>query len=634
MSKRYLFQLTRASHPVWVIVMMVAVVCTSAGWAGAQIGTGTFRIDATNGIDSSDCGSAGFPCRSIQQAVNLAETGDALLVAAGTYTYDQGLDISCSQYTGKTAVVCILNLELSLIGGFDGVDWVNSDPNVNPTVIDGGDVWRGVRVADTEPGLAPFAALRIEGLTIRNGFAGFEVGADGVPRSFGGGFESLYSKVEARDLIFEDNAAVGVDTTSGGGGWGLAGGMSIRIPLAGSIVERVVFVRNQARGGFGPDVGGFGIGGGMLVSDPNYEGGLLILADLEFFDNTAIGGNSQGAPTLQDKKADAQGGAIAFQGGSWATVSGLFASGNSAMGGDSRGFGGGAFGGAVFLENAVDVQLQDLDLYDNLAEGGDGADGGLGEGGGLMAANSQFSLERSSVIANISRGGAGSSGNKGAPGGGGLLIQRTSGTTTVMVRNTIVSDNSVEESSVGLTKGGGGGGIFVVGADVGLSHCTISGNRLNANSNQGLGLVLVDGPTETSVVVAYGIIANHTVVQGEAAVHVQAASRITFSNVLFAGNENDTNQGDANSGEFFGLDTLLNVSDAGFVSPGRPDFDYHLIANSPAVDAASGSTEMEDFERQGRDDLPDLGADELGVQFFEDGFESGSTVAWDGTVAG
>jgi hypothetical protein len=77
------------------------------------------------------------------------------------------------------------------------------------------------------------------------------------------------------------------------------------------------------------------------------------------------------------------------------------------------------------------------------------------------------------------------------------------------------------------------------------------------------------------------------------------------------------------------MQTTLTASDAGFSSPGPPDSDYHLVVTSPAVDAANGSTETEDFEFQARDAFPDIGADEFGaLSLFEDGFESGDTTRW------
>ncbi len=631
--KHFLFRLPGSKWSLLRVFAVFAVVLFAfVHGVEAQVGTGIFRVDFLTGNDSSDCGSAAIPCKNIQQAVNLADSGDTILVATGTYSYDAALDISCTPSTGKTAVVCILNAEIQIFGGYDGADWVHSNPVVNQTVIDGENLWRGVRVADTNPSQESVSGLRMEGFWIRRGLAGHEVGGDNVSRAFGGGFESLFSKVELRDLVFEDNFAIGIDSAIGSGGWGLGGGLSVRVPLAGSILERIRFENNEARGGSGPDVGGFGIGGGMLLSDPNAQGALLTAVDLEFVGNIAAGGDSTGSPSLQDVKADAQGGAVAFQGGSWVAVLGLSATGNTAIGGASNGYGGGAFGGAVFLERGLDVQLSGLDLRENFAIGGDGADGGLGEGGGVMSAKSQFSLEKSVVIFNTARGGAGSSGFKGAPGGGGLAIQRMTGTTTVSIVNTVIADNLAEESSIGTTKGGGGGGIFVVGAEVAMAHVTLADNRLNANSNQGLGIVLVNGGPGTTMSLDHGIVADHTEVQGESSIHVQSASTITMNNVMFAGNEDDTNSGDANSGIFIGLDTTFDVADAGFRSPGSPEFDYHLIPGSSAIDGASESTETEDFENQARDDAPDIGADELGEpSLFSDGFESGSTEAWDST---
>ena len=50
-------------------------------------GATDFRVDVAIGIDSAACGSVATLCASIQKAVNLAQSGDRILVAAGAYAY-------------------------------------------------------------------------------------------------------------------------------------------------------------------------------------------------------------------------------------------------------------------------------------------------------------------------------------------------------------------------------------------------------------------------------------------------------------------------------------------------------------------------------------------------------------------
>ena len=59
---------------------------------------------------------------------------------------------------------------------------------------------------------------------------------------------------------------------------------------------------------------------------------------------------------------------------------------------------------------------------------------------------------------------------------------------------------------------------------------------------------------------------------------------------------------------------MLTDSTADFVSPGPPDYDYHILPTSPAKDRATGSTTPEDIDGQTRPyptgGVSDIGADE------------------------
>jgi hypothetical protein len=69
-----------------------------------------------------------------------------------------------------------------------------------------------------------------------------------------------------------------------------------------------------------------------------------------------------------------------------------------------------------------------------------------------------------------------------------------------------------------------------------------------------------------------------------------------------------------------------------YVSPGSPDYDYHIQPDSPARDAALGSSSVEDLDGEARDAEPDHGADEYGYGIFSDGFERGDTVEWSSKI--
>jgi hypothetical protein len=182
----------------------------------------TLYVSAADGNDGLDCGTETNPCASIQQAVNLSLSGDTILVASANYIYEPSLD-PCSSETG---VVCIEGKDLTILGGYDGTNWSTRDPQGNPTVIDGQDSHRGILVRKTFPGAPNDASLRMEGFTIRRGMAS---GSAATPEDMrGGGLKAgLVTAITLKDMVFEDNRAIGADTLSNDGGNGSGGALSI-----------------------------------------------------------------------------------------------------------------------------------------------------------------------------------------------------------------------------------------------------------------------------------------------------------------------------------------------------------------------------------------------------------------------
>ena len=618
------------------VVLAFWLSSASAPAAFAQTGTGTLRVDGANGVDAGGCGSAVSPCRRIQYAVNLASSGDEILVAKGTYTYDVALDTLCTANVSKTGVVCILNKELEIIGGYDGVAWTTPNPNANLTTIDGENTYRGVLVMKTSPTAAE-ASLRLEGFTLTRALAlGADSGGDSKTFAFGGGLSATLADVILRDLVFSSNSAVGGDTTDADhAGAGAGGGVAIRGSAedrSQATIERVRFEDNTAQGGVGIVRGGLGIGGGLFTNTTD-----LTANDLIFTSNHALGGSSTGDGAVNGLRADAQGGAIGFQNFTVAVVTGVEATGNEAVGGDAGNLAGGAFGGAFFGERS-DLTLRQVSASGNEARGGDGTEGYIGAGGAMMTTRTTVDLAQIEFLNNLASGGDGPS-RKGSGGGGGGYFSRPDGTTTVTIRNSIIADNVVLLGTGGGNVGGGGGGVFLIGADLTMSHVTLAGNRLGSLPLQGIAMVLVDGGATGSSVadIDHTIIADHTEYDGNVvAVNVQVNSTANFDTGLFAGNDEDTNDdGTPAKGTINGLGSMLSAVSAGFLSPGSPNFDYHIIESSAAVDSAAGSTETVDFELQTRDGSPDIGADELGaLPLFADGFESGDTSRWSNTIGG
>jgi hypothetical protein len=566
------------------------------------------RVDVGAGSDAGSCGAVASPCASIQRAVNLSQSGDEILVAEGVYTHQAVADPCSSSDTG---VVCIFNKQLTIRGGFAGGDWSSADPAAHPTVIDGTQSHRGVLVSRTFPG-APATSLVLDGFTIRDGRAFGGLGPPDADSGRGGGLKAaLVDRLVVRDVTFLDNRAIGAATASAGGA-ALGGGLFVdTTPTLPSTVrlERVRFEANQALGGTGADRGGLGHGGGLLVSRASF-----VAFDVDLVGNLAAAGGSPGAGVAGGLRADGLGGGLALANVASAQIERLTATDNVASGGAASGadgVGGGAFGGGVYLEGSS-LTMSDSALRGNQALAGDAGSGGLGAGGGLMAFDASLDLRRSTLIANRAEGGDGPT-LKGSVGGGGAYLERAANPgVEVSLTNCVVADNFAQLGSGGGVVGGGGGGLFILGNDALLQHVTLARNGLSESPLIGQAVVVVNRLSQVSAaVIEHSIVSDHDSLVNNAAVHVQPQAFAHFERPLFADNTRNTNDGFGNHGTITGLDTAVLAADAGYVSPGPPDFDYHLTLASAAVDEAPDSEVVFDLDGSRRGDPRDIGADEI-----------------------
>ncbi len=596
--------------------------------AVAQAGTRVFRV-APAGANSSSCGSETAPCRTIQYAVSLAAEGDTILVAGGTYVYDAEGDQCAGSLLSGTAVVCFFDRTLTILGGFSPSNWVMPDSVANVTIIDGQHARRAVSVARTRLDLT--GGLRIEGFTIRNGLV---QGPANSPDSkvFGGGLLSENASLVIRDMIFADNQAIGgTDSVGGvGAGGGLAFNAAANFPGTSGELLRVTFANNQARGGFGSVRGGVAQGGALFTYGVTLNG-----ASVRFTGNSAVGGDDTGS-LVGGQRADGLGGAAAFQLRSVVSLQDVTAANNWAAGGTSpAGDGGGAWGGAFFVEGAG-LMVQGASFTGNLAQGGAGqnptsngssiAQGGalasIGGWEGSLPIDTNITLDRASFVNNVSRSGSGgTSGYTGASGGGAMALTYSHGTHYIV--NSIFADNIVDIGT-GQWVGGGGGALWFQGVVANIVHSTLARNQLTTalqdKGAQGLALLTASPWPDTwttSVSISYLIIADHTSskprnhTSGLAAVQCSPNTALTLNRGLWAGNTLNDNSGDGASWrcDIQGLSTMLNASTAGFVSAGPPNYNYHLLMSSPARDQATGSNTTVDIDGGPRS-TPDIGADE------------------------
>jgi hypothetical protein len=612
---------------------------------------------STLGSDGNP-GTIAAPFATIQHAANVAASGDRIHVATGTYGYT-GADkigddarfqqpgnpgtISGSFLHVNPAVVLVFDKSLQIYGGFDDgfTTWA---PSTFRTVIDGGGVNRGVYVLDDNgaagPGFAN-AALDLEGFTIQACKATGEAGLSGgdAINAYGAGMwvndarptvmagvmqePGPQGTFELKNMVFRGNLAQGNDTNDIGGS---AAGAALALRNVGNMVlDAVTFDTNLSQGGRGTTRGGQAQG--AVVLDHSSLTGFPVT----FFQNRANGGMATGGlgsgigEDAAGNTADAVGGGMAVLDNSTANLSEVLALSNALSGGDApNGLAGSAYGGTFYVEGST-LRLTITDIRGGVVQGGSGSvenslagSGSQAGGGGVAVLNSNVLLDQVQVINNTVTGG--DVGIGGAPGGGGVWITRygSSATLSAQIINAVVADNSISygTSNPGPnSEGGGGGGIWLQGVDATITQTTVAGNHFGNNVFLGQGIILTFGANAdfraqvATATISDSIIANHVGTASANALDLNFGN-VTLDHVLYANNTRDDNSDTAFGSGYTGLNTVIRAADAGFTSPGAPNYDYSISASSPAVHQAvsSASTSTEDIEDNLRLGTPDLGA--------------------------
>ncbi len=573
-GKQFLLTLAALAIAFWLGQTQVSNVT-------AQAGTGIIRV-ATTGNDVAGCGSEAQPCRTIQYVVDIANSGDTIRLAAGTYA-------------GGGAAVVVIDSDsnsaktLTIVGGYSLSDWNTSDPTTNFTLIDGQNTRRGVYIDARNRG----ANLTLQGLTLQNG----RVTGGGNNVTGGGIYCVNNGALSLFNVIVKNNVTQG----SAGNINAVAGGGVAAYRCALSL-QNVTFDSNQAIGGNTSPRGAQSLGGGLFVAD----GSSLGATNLTLTNNQAIAGSGGiGYGSNISDRADALGGGAAIM-LSTATINGLTATNNQIVAGSGSQYGGFADGGGLFFEGAT-ATVSDGLISDNTSTGGaSSGNGGEGEGAAIMAINkngndSQLTLNRLTIVNNTATGGAGAT--AGRSNGGAITLIGTQATAT----NLIIADN-VANAGAGNDRWGGGGGVYISrGTNLTLNHATLARNSV-FSTMLAPALLALDGSTMT---VNYSIIANHTGSgSGDGAVlALSGADRITLNYTLFSGNTLNIDPDGS------GIITNSNAQSGSpaFVSPGSPNFNYHLTNSSAAKDKAVGSTTSLDIDQDKRPfgSLNDLGADEF-----------------------
>ncbi len=578
------------------------------------------NVDATGNGASCSQDSA---CPSLQQAIDAAKsdsgTNILIKVAQGTYT-GTGTNLV------NIELISSSNKNITIFGGYDSSDWTKPSTNDHTTtIIDGQNARRGVRIVSIYA-----SKIHLENLTIQNGLAVDPISNIGVYS--GGGLlcrndnpnEALFIDLTLNNMLFKNNrvngAAGGEKAVSGGGAslYFRCGGNLDNVTFDGNIVQG----GNTTTGLRGDQAlgGGLFLSGGFNNETQQNQDTELIAKNLIFRNNQAIAGS--GGTGFGNGFPDGLGGGAAIQ-LSKASIDGVIAENNIATGGDASQQAGTASGAGLFFEyNTGTVVVKNGMLKGNVVTGGASPTGigGIGSGGAIMSTDSTLQLENLNIVNNQSLGGPGNDG--GDAGGGAMYFTRESYAPSVVAGTNLIMANNTAQAGEGENRYGGGGAIFSQDTTLTLNHATIAHNSV-LNTMQAPGVISQHRPNRTSsLTINYSIISDHEgrdIFNNPRApiIAQQTGDTLAMNYILSHNNTNDLESGTIYSSQPGLADGAMSVSnviegDPAYVSQGSPSYNYHITANSAAIDKATGSTTTTDIDGGTRPagSAADLGADE------------------------
>ncbi len=582
----------------FLLLVVIGVVSVSLPLPSVAFASGSVVYVAPSGADSPTCGSASAPCRSIEagleRIVNPA-TGrysGEIRLAGGTYTYPSNHAVA---FIWRRGVVTIR-------GGYSTDDWNTSNPTANVTTIDGENTRRGIWMTNSTFDAAQ-CLVTIEGVTVTRGRARSDDPS-------GGGVLNDSCTLTLRNVTITNSIARGQDSTNANPvtSPGSGGGLSIRgVPNNPAIatLENVVIRDNQAIGGndsASAPRGGLASGGGLFAINARVRA-----SNLRVEQNIARAGDAPGSAGVTGgiQFADGLGGGIFFVLMPSFELDNVQVLNNLAEGGDAGNQGGLGLGGGVKIELSAGSIMNSV-IRGNSAKGGAGATGGAGHGGGIFSTASAVTMENVQVLQNSVQGATGGNG-----GGGGIYLITTPGASSSLVAsNIVIAGNSAQGGNGAASTGGG---IDCVDTQLTLSHATIANNVLQGSS-AGLGSAIRLVGTPSSVgcggEISNSIIASHT---GSPIYANSQIKPITVRRVLFFNN----------AGPNITVESGASITEQNsfsgnpqFVSPGAPNFNYHIQSGSAAIDQAVNSTIARDIDGQARPFgfASDVGADEYSTE--------------------
>jgi hypothetical protein len=488
---------------------------------------------------------------TIQAAVDAAEAGDTIKVAAGVYN-------QVNNHGGSPQVV-YLDKSVTLIGGYTTAFVEPPDRIGNPTIVNAQQQGRGIYITGE---ITPV----VEGFRITGGKM------PGFGDFFGGGIYVLTATATLRYNHIYDNYA-----NHGGG---------IYLKQSDASLRHNVIFSNTAEY----------FGGGVYLSDSpatlegneisqnssgSAGGGLNLSWSDAVLENNVISHNST------TNTSNARGAGLNLH-WSHAHLNNNVIESNSAPGSSS--------GGGLYLFYSL-AQVQNNRIAHNTA--------GFGSGGGIFLQDSAASLLDNTVISNTAGygGGAVFVGSSATVHGNSLLYNQATFVNGGGLVLASASNAQLVNNIIALNKAGGslGAGIYVSNSSPQFTHTTIAGNV----GSDGSGIYVYSASGVTShITLTNTILAGHTT-----GVYVAEGSSATLTATLWGSGEwaNGTNWGGSGAIE---PGTINILGDPAFVNAAEGDF--HLQASSAAVDAGVDAGVTIDIDRQGRPFGAgfDIGADE------------------------
>jgi uncharacterized repeat protein (TIGR01451 family) len=542
------------------IVLGVGVACFSLFFA---LQAGQARPAAELHVCPSGCAYA-----SVQAAVDAAQEGDVIKVAAGVYTGVESRSAPIG-YPGPAVItqVVYVSKTITLEGGYTTTNWATSYPITQPTTLDAQGQGRVLFIAgDISP--------TIQGLHITggnaNGLGG--IASYGIYDAGGGAY------IITATATFRNNCVVSntVNTVRDYGG-------GLHLTKSNALLTANTISANSAETGGGLSLfGGHAtLIGNTITANHAGEGGGLSL----WYDYTTLTGNTISNNTASPWESGG--------GGLVLVLSHAKLTGNTIISNTTDGLGGG-----LYLDNGL-VTLQGNTIMSNTAF----------DGGGLSIESGGATLEGNTIAFNTAR----RTGNFSIPGvGGGLYLYDA----TISFHSNIIISNVTD---------GEGGGLSVYASNATLANNIIAGNQAG---EKGSGINIYAG---SSLRFVHTTVASNTGGDGSGINVGDGGSTVILTDTILAGQQIGLAVGAgsaatlestlwgtgawANTADWGGAGTILTGThniwgNPAFVNPGGND--YHLGETSAARDAGIDAGVRHDVDGQMR---PmgwgyDLGADE------------------------